>query len=705
MNGYGINPRKASLAMLAQRLLALCVCFCCAANGYTDHWSFAPRMQPQPPRFTEGAQRAWVRTNVDAFVLARLLEKGLKPAPPADRRTLIRRLSFDFTGLPPTPKEISAFVEDPAADAYERLVERLLASPHYGERWAQHWLDVVRYAESEGFEYDNYLPGMWRYRDYVIRSFNDDKPYDRFLTEQLAGDLLKDEGGRMKDELVPADSSFILPPSSFHVAAGFHRLGPVRRNVGNQNVAFSRNEVLTEMTDSVGMVFLGLTVGCARCHDHRFDDFTQVDYYRLQAFLAGTQEHNVILADAKTKAAWEAVAAPLQKKITDLKRSITTAKGTDKERLQSELKAVQSKLPTPLPSLCSVRDVDTERTEIHVLRRGMPEKKGKRVEPGFPTQLSPLAGRASDGPADPSLARPANKGRVAPTIGKTPRTALAQWLAHPDHPLTARVMVNRVWHYHFSRGLVSTPNDFGVNGSGASHPELLDYLANEFVRQGMRLKPLHRMIALSSTYQQASVHQHVDAAAARVKDPDNRLYWHFPRRRLSAEELRDAMLTAAGRLNLKAGGPSVVIPLQKDLVDLLYDPAQWKVTADVREHDRRSIYLIAKRNLRPPFGQVFDQPDLQTSCPRRESSTHALQALELLNGDLANRLAEAFAKRLEQEAGAKDPARVVDRAFLITTGRPASVAERERCVAFLRRQPAREFALAMFNLNAFLYVD
>ncbi len=651
--------------MQGQKLLVLCASFCGAATGYADHWSFAPRTQPTAPKFAEGVPRDWVRSSVDAFVLARLHEKGLKPAPSADRRTLIRRLSFDLTGLPPTPKEIDAFVQDPAADAYERLVERLLASPHYGERWAQHWLDVVRYAESEGFEYDNVMPGMWRYRDYVIRSFNDDKPFDRFLIEQLAG-----------DERKPGDADL-------QVAAGFHRLGPVRRNAGNQNVAFSRNEVLTEMTDAVGMVFLGLTVGCARCHDHRFDDFTHEDYYRLQAFLAGAQEHNVILADAKTKAKWEAVTAPLQKEIQDLKRRISTAEGADKERWQFELKAAQSKLPPPLSALCTVREVEAERSAIHVLRRGMPEKKGQRVDPEFPSALQ--------------------KGNL-PAIGKNPRTALAHWLAHPEHPLTARVMVNRIWHYHFGRGLVATPNDFGVNGSGVSHPELLDHLANEFVRHGMRLKPMHRMIVLSNTYRQAGAPQHAEVAMARAKDPENLLLWHFPRRRLSAEELRDAMLTVAGQLNLKAGGPSVVIPLEKDLVGLLYDPAQWKVTADVREHDRRSIYLIAKRNLRPPFGQVFDQPDLQTSCSRRESSTHALQALELTNGELANRLAKAFLKRLEQQPGT-DPARIVDDAFLLTTGRLPSAKERERSIEFLREQPAREFALAMFNLNAFLYVD
>lgn len=651
--------------MRATSILLIAVCWCFAPSAHADHWSFQPRTKPDVPRFTEKAQREWVRTSVDAFVLFRLTEKGLQPAPPADRRTLIRRLTFDLTGLPPSPKEMDTFLNDTAADGYERLVERLLASQHYGERWAQHWLDVVRYAESEGFEYDNYLPGMWRYRDYVIRSLNDDKPFDRFLTEQLAG-----------DELKPGDVEM-------QVAAGFHRLGPVRRNAGNQNVAFSRNEVLTERTDAVGMVFLGLTVGCARCHDHRFDDFSQEDYYRLQAFLAGTHEHEVTLADAKTKADRDAVMAPLQKEIKDLKRRIGASKGADKERYQAQLKEVESKLPPPLPTVCTVREIDAERTDIHVLRRGMPEKKGKRVEPGFPSALPRL---------------------ISVKSAKGARTELAQWLAHPDHPLTARVLVNRVWQNHFGRGLVATANDFGANGSGASHPELLDHLATEFVRAGMRLKPLHRMIVLSNTYRQAGAVHHGEAAAARAKDPDNRLLWHFPRRRLSAEELRDAMLSAAGTLNLKAGGPGVVIPLAKDLVNLLYDPAQWKVTADVREHDRRSIYLIAKRNLRPPFGQVFDQPDLQTTCARRESSTHALQALELMNGELSNRLADVFDKRLKAEAGS-DSVRMVEHAFLLTVGRMPTAAERERSVEFLRRQPSREFALAMFNLNAFLYVD
>jgi hypothetical protein len=629
------------------------------------HWSFRPRTRPPLPQFADPAARAWLRTSIDAFVLQRLQAKELRPSPEADRATLIRRLSFDLIGLPPTPEEIEAFVRDGAHDAYERLVERLLASPHYGERWAQHWLDVGRFAESDGFEYDRYRPGMWRYRDYVIRSLNEDRPFDRFVTEQLAG-----------DEIDPVNPEL-------QVAAGFHRLGPVRRNAGNQDVASSRNEVLTEMTDAVGMVFLGLTVGCARCHDHKFDDFSQEDYYRLQAFLAATHEHNVSLADARTQADWQARTERAQAEIKRLTKEMARAGGAAKERLQAQLQEAERRLPPPLPALCTVRDTEAERTPIHLLKRGLPERKGKRLTPAFPSAL-------------------ASAQAALPSGAKGLRTTLARWLADPDHPLTARVFVNRVWQSHFGTGLVETPNDFGVNGGAPSHPELLDHLANEFVRQGMRLKPLHRLIVRSSTYRQAA--RSPDARAARDKDPRNRLLWQFPRRRLSAEELRDAMLAVSGQLNLRAGGESVVVPVEKDLVKLLYDPKQWQVTADEREHDRRSIYLLAKRNLRLPFGQAFDQPDLQTSCPRREASTHALQALELLNGRTANRLAEAFAARLQREAG-PDHARQVELAYLLTTGRPPTAVERRLALEFLQTQPLREFALAMFNLNAFLYVN
>ncbi len=637
-----------------------------AAQAET-HWSLRPRSTPKPPQFQDREGKAWVRNGLDAFILEVLRAKGLHPAPEADRATLIRRLYFDLTGLPPTPKEIAAFVADDAPDAYEKLVDRLLASSHYGERWAQHWLDVVRYAETDGFEYDRYRPGMWRYRDYVIKALNDDKPYDRFVQEQLAG-----------DEIDPNNQEL-------QIATGFYRLGPVRRNAGNADVAFSRNEELTEMTDALGSVFLGLTVGCARCHDHKFDAISQEDYYRLEAFLSATHEYNFPLADAKTQAEWQEKSKKAEAELKRLRTEVGKAEGADKERLQQKAKEAERGLPRPLPTICTIRDVAAERTDVYVLKRGLEEKKGKRVEAGF------LSALTSETNADlPAEAK------------KHPRTALAKWLTAPEHPLTTRVFVNRIWHYHFGRGPVETPNDFGVNGAAPSHPELLDYLANEFVRNGQHLKPLHRLIVLSSTYRQSS--RSPDAKQSREKDPDNRLLWQFPRRRLSAEEVRDAMLVASDRLNAKAGGESVIVPADADLVQQLYDPSQWTVTPDEKEHDRRSIYLLAKRNLRLPFAQAFDQPDRQTSCPRRETSTHALQALEMLNGHTSNRLADAFADRLQREAG-PDAAKQIALAYQLTGGRAPTAAENELALAFLKMHSLREFALAVFNLNAFLYVN
>ncbi len=625
-----------------------------------QHWSFRPRSHPEVPAAT-----AWVRNPVDAFVLERLNRAGLRPSPEADRRTLIRRVTFDLTGLPPRPEEIDAFVADPAPDAYERLVDRLLASPHYGERWAQHWLDVVRYAETEGFEYDRQRAGAWRFRDYVIRCLNEDRRWDRFLREQLAG-----------DEIDPTNPEM-------QVAAGFHRLGPVRRNAGNQDVAASRNEVLTERTDALGAVFLGLTVGCARCHDHKFDDIPQADYYRLQAFLAASHEYDVPLASAEAQAAYKARAGNIEEEIKEIQKALETAGPGDRPRLQARLKEARRKLPPPLPSICSVRNVLAERTRVHVLKRGDPGRPGKLVGPRFPQAL--LEAKAPELPADTA----------------NPRTVLARWLTDPDHPLTARVLVNRVWQYHFGRGIVATPNDFGANGSPPSHPELLDWLANAFVAGGWRLKPLQRLLVLSSTYRQASRSPDARATAA---DPDNRLLGRFPPRRLSAEEIRDALLAISGCLNLEAGGPSVVPPVDADLVALLYDPAQWAVTPDARQHGRRSIYLLAKRNLRLPLTEVFDQPDLQTSCPRREASTHAAQALELLNGKTSNQLAAVFARRLEKECG-PDHARQVERAWLLAAGRPPNDGESALALRFLADGSLKEFALALFNINAFLYVD
>lgn len=626
------------------------------------HWAFQPVRKVPPPNV---ANPAWIGNEVDAFILAKIEERGWHPAPEADRAAWLRRASFDLIGLPPSPEEIAAFEQDLSSNSFEQVVDRLLDSPHYGERWAQHWLDVTRFAESEGFEYDRHIPEAWRYRDYVIDSFNHDKAFDRFVIEQVAG-----------DEIAPQDHECLS-------AAIFHRLGPVRRNAGNPEIALSRNDVLAERTDIIGTVFLGLSMGCARCHDHKLEPISQKDYYRLQAYLAATEERNIVLASAAEQEARDAAAKQVKSEIQRLKELVKKTSGEEKNRLARQIEELEDQEPVPLPTIPSTTDDFDHRTPIHVLKRGVWEKKGEAV-----------------GPRPPGVLVPENLPEL-PAGVTFPRTRLALWLTDPNQPLTARVIVNRLWQHHFGAGLVRTENDFGTQGDLPSHPELLDWLAATLVEKGWRLKAIHRLLVLSSTYRQSS-RANGAATASRV-DPENRLLWRFNRRRLTAEEIRDSMLAASARLNTKIGGASVMIPVDPQLVQLLYKPAQWKVTENGAEHDRRSIYLIAKRNLRLPFLEAFDAPALMASCARRESSTHAPQALELLNGRTANELAEAFARRLDREtAGDRD--RLVERAFRLALGRGPTGQERKLSAAFLEEQSLSEFALALFNLNEFLYV-
>lgn len=625
-------------------------------------WCFQPIKDCKPPVLNDSCGR---RNEIDDFIFARLEANHLNPSPPASRIDLVRRVYFDVTGLPPSPEQIKTFLDDNRPDAYERLVDQLLASPHFGERAAQHWLDVVRYGESEGFEYDRHIPGAWRYRDYVVSSFNQDKPFDRFVTEQVAG-----------DEIAPGNEEC-------ESAAVFHRLGPVRRNAGNQNVAAARNEVLTERTDIVGNAFLGLTLGCARCHDHKFDPILQKDYYSLQAYLAATEEHDVLLASDEVKQEFEAKKQAITNRITEL-TAAQKAKGADVAKIKAEIKKLNESFPPNPPTIPSVRNDFEHRTEIHVLRRGIWENKGDLASPRPPTVM------VSESVTELSADDP------------TPRTKLAKWLTDPANPLTARVIVNRIWQSHFGQGIVRTSNNFGINGERPTHPELLDYLATRLVQNGWRLKPLHRQILLSSAYRQSS-HTEPDVNVTKI-DADNRLLWRFPRRRLSAEEIRDSMLCAAGQLNPAIGGPSVMLPVDAELMHQLYTPSQWKTAKDPSELRRRSIYLFAKRNLHLPFMESFDQPALSTSCGRRESTTHAPQTLELLNGRMTNELAEGLAKRLEADCGS-DKQRLITEAYELTQGRPATPKEIELGTRFLEGQPTREFALAIFNLNGFLYVQ
>jgi hypothetical protein len=618
-------------------------------------WAFEPLARVEPP--------AGAGNPIDRFVRTELRKHDLEPAGSADPRTLIRRVTFDLTGLPPTPEEIDAFLADRSADAFAKLVDRLLASPHYGERWGRHWLDVVRYADTGGFEADPLYPSAWRYRDYVIRSFNADKPFDRFIQEQVAG-----------DELWPDDKDAVL-------SCGLYCIGPVLPESASMSTQLEY-EWLTDAADTTGAAFLGLTVGCARCHDHKYDPISQKEYFALQAFFAASDR-------------------PFPEKIRV-------------NRIKA-LNGLLAEVPVPPEMMKDPRcTVKTEEQagfrlfhrehplEIHRLHRGELNSPKEVVGPGLPAALLPAA-------HGPDLSEIPDDKR---------RAALAKWLTSADNPLTARVLVNRVWGWHFGQGLVRTPNDFGKQGEPPTHPDLLDWLARDFMDHGWSLKHLQRRILLSRTYQMQSV---ADGPGLRT-DPEDRLLWHFPRHRLEGEAIRDALLACAGTLNPKPFGPAVVPPLSKQELTGLFDAkGKWPVTKDASEHTRRSVYLLVRRTFLYPMFANFDPPEVMTSCPRRAQTVVPTQALTLLNSPLAREQADAFARRLEKECG-DDADKALARAWRLAFGRPVTPAESERARAFLRERAAArasegataeagaraalaELALALFNANEFIYVD
>jgi Protein of unknown function (DUF1549)/Protein of unknown function (DUF1553) len=758
--------RQSSLLLLALLCLPAFAAQPPAPPDKTASWAFRRPVRVDPPRVSDPD---WAKSPIDAFVLARLDKAGLKPSPPAARAALLRRVTYDLTGLPPTLKELDDFLADDQADAYARVVDRLLASPHFGELWAQHWLDVARYADSNGYEADGERPHAWRYRDYVVKAFNDDMPYDRFVREQLAGDLLAGEAAHQ------GVSGTDKPEAQWLIAAGFNRCGPVHQVSGNVDLAVLRQELLTEMTNGVGAAFLGLTVGCARCHDHKFDPIAQADYYRLQAFFSAVQPKEIDLSTPEERADYahrceelNAKIAPLRKeageieapvrdrlrqgKTAKLEASYREALAVDSEKrtpeqkklaeqadvlikvtwdeivdalppadrakraaLRQQANALEAQRPAPPAQAWTIAE-NGSALFAHVLKRGSLNQKGARVTPGFPRVLDPDAKPAIEG---------------APTLN---RLDLAKWLTRPDHPLTARVIVNRLWEHRFGRGLVGTPDDFGAHGEQAADPELLDWLAVELVEHGWSLKHIHRLMVLSNSYQQDS--RPASADGKRV-DPDNRLLWRMNRRRLDAEGLRDGVLAVAATLNPALGGPMVRTPLEPEVYDLIFSEGEpdglWLPAPDPRQHTRRSLYLFSKRNLHLPLLEVFDQPDTLSPCPVRAVSTFAPQALVLLNGPLLQEQSKAFAVRVLREAGADDAARV-ERAYRLALGRGPSDGERRTALDFLTAQtdllrdrlrarlPVRvppetpegvdpaaaaalaDFCLALLNRNEFLYV-
>ncbi len=643
-------------------------------------WAFQPVQEPALPPIKDAS---WARNEIDRFVLARLEAEGMQPAAEADRTTLIRRLYFDLVGLPPTPEEVAAFVADESPQAYERLVNRLLDSPRYGERWARHWLDLVRYADSDGYRADHYRPSAWRYRDYVIDSFNADKPYDRFVREQLAG-----------DELFPGDTQALI-------ATGYLRHWIYEYN--NRDARGQWETVLTDLTDTTADVFLGMGMQCARCHDHKFDPILQKDYFRLQAFLAPIlpRDDQVALGAAELQAyerelaAWETKTAeirnkiaaiegpyreraaesaiekfpgdiqamyrkpaaerlPLEQQLCDLverqvyfeyDRLESRMKPDHKEQvltLRKSLAAFDKQKPT-MPAVMSASDVGAEAPPTFI-----PGRSQNTIAPGFLTLLDPEPAKI-EAPAIPN-----STGR---------RSALALWLTQPENPLSTRVITNRIWQYHFGQGLAANASDLGRLGEKPTHPELLDWLTARFVRDGWSFKKLHQRIVTSATYRQSSAHPQF--AAQQTRDPENSLYWRAQARRLDAEQIRDALLAATGQLDLTTGGPGV-------------NP----------DTPRRSIYTRIMRNSRDPLLDVFDLPQFFSSESARNTTTTPVQSLLLFNSAQMLRHAGKLAARAKTPAGA-GLSEAVDQVWKWAYGRGPTSAEREASLAFLKEQADR----------------
>jgi hypothetical protein len=575
-----------------------------------DHWAYDPVVRPRVPRIPSSD---WPQTEIDAFILSRLASQSLQPAARAEKTTLIRRIFWDLTGLPPTVDQVSQFVDDPRPDAYQRVVDSLLASPEYGTRWAQFWLDLARFAETDGYEHDKIRSDAWKFRDWVIAAMNDDFPYDDFVRWQIAG-----------DQIDPSNPKANL-------ATAFCLSGPDMPDINL--VEERRHVLLNEITSTVGSVMMSLQFGCAQCHDHKYDSISQADFYRLRAFF-----------DASI-----------------------------------ELKKNES---------VSVLTALTDAPPSRVMLRGDWRRRGPTVEAAFPRVLNP----SDDAPDEEAGLR----------------RSLADWLTSNSHPLTARVIVNRVWQQHFGKGLSTTPSDFGVMSDSPTHPRLLDYLADQLMQDDWSLKRLHRMIVMSSTYQTQSTRpsdesqrRHWDQALA--VDPANRLLSHYPRRRLSAEAIRDGLFAVSGSLNHEMGGPGVSPPLPTEMIKTLKS-GQWKQTPRVADHYRRSVYIFARRNLRYPFFATFDRPSADQPCSRRDRSTTAVQSLMLLNSDLtwdaASRLAAVVAKQ------SSNPQKQVDLLYQRLYARACKSDENEAAVAFLSSDATLvDLCRAMLNANEFVYVD
>lgn len=655
------------------------------ATGITDEdrefWSF----QPLKPSKSDDA-------SIDAFIAKQLEARGLAFSPPAARRELIRRAYFDLTGLPPSPEAVDAFVNDDSPQAWEHLIDRLLASPQYGERWGRHWLDIVRFAQTNGYERDDEKPEAWRYRDYVIEAFNSDKPYNQFLMEQLAGDEL--------DE-VTAESI---------IATGYYRLG-----VWDDEPDDARQAEFDDLADVVattGEALLGITINCGRCHEHKFDPISQEDYYRLLAFFRNIRRYekpnkkpgSATFTDIGGEHFVQQWQESREAKIAQLQQQVAVRPHL-KEAIDARISQLQSHSP-PSGWALSITERGPKPVATNVLIRGNAGTPGDEVQPAFLPVLTTES---------PKLPEQAADGK---STGR--RRVLAEWIAAADNPLTARVFVNRLWHYHFGRGIVASPSDFGHTGSRPSHPELLDWLAADFIAGGWKLKRMHKLIMMSRAYRQSSRATNVKAAEA---DPDNALVWRQNMRRLEAEAIRDSILAVSGKLNPAMGGRGIFPALSPEVLSTQSRPGAGWDKSSPEERSRRSVYIFVKRTLTVPMMDTFDQPTPDTPDPARKTTTIAPQALILLNSAFMNEQASAFAERLLNEAG-NEPAAQIERAYRLAVSRKPTSRELAIAIGYLQQQQQRWQELAenaeadqaqrhalqalckaILNLNEFVYVD
>lgn len=672
-----------------------------AGAEWQSHWAFLPVARPAPPAAAPGTQP------IDAFIDAGLAKRGLARSLEADKRSLLRRATYAVTGLPPTEVDIKTFLADDSPDAWEKAVDRLLTSPHYGEHQARHWLDLVRYAETNSFERDGVKPHVWRYRDYCIRSFNDDKPYDRFVIEQLAGDELPE------------------PSADALIATGYYRLGLWDDEPADKLQA--RYDWLDDIVSTTGQVFLGLTINCARCHDHKIDPIAQRDYSSMLAFFHGVTP----MGDRHMDPAFIERPLPIgSRSITEAENHATEI-SRRRDEARSNIEAIEKRIKehgeqalddlarndladlkkrladlnaesAAIPKALVVTEFGSKAPDTFVFYRGNPHAEPTQenlVDPAFPAVLKPPA---------PVITMPAS-GRSS---GR--RMALATWIVSPENPLTARVIVNRTWQNLFGRGLVRSPNNFGLMGDPPTHRELLDWLAAEMMAGGWRLKPIHKAILMSRAYRAAS-----SAVPASLEtDPLNDAFWRFDMRRLAAEEIRDSIHVASGAFNPKMFGPSMYPDMPKEVLATQSKPGDGWGRSSLDEQARRSIYIHAKRSLPTPILADFDVADPDTSCPVRFVTTQSTQALGMMNGEFLHTQARVFAERVRREAGGTNDdqtAAMVRRAIEIALVRPATDQEVARGVALIDTLEAKDgvgpgralelYCLLVLNLNEFAYLD